>query len=82
LTAAVIDSRDFIAARCRSETELLLPKSPKIAFSGGVDYTDYRRFWAALDKALASILTWCSSMVAPRKVPSDWCRRGQRPIVP
>ena len=53
LTAAVIDSRDFIAARRRTEAELLLPKGPKIAFSGGVDYTDHKRIWAVLDKVLA-----------------------------
>ena len=35
LTAAMIDSRDFIAARPRADAELLLPKGPKIAFSGG-----------------------------------------------
>ena len=53
LTAAMIDSRDFIAARRRADTELMLPKGPKIAFSGGVDYADHKRIWAVLDKALA-----------------------------
>jgi hypothetical protein len=33
MTAAVIDSRDFLAARRRSQNELLLPKGPKIALS-------------------------------------------------
>jgi YspA, cpYpsA-related SLOG family len=49
LTAAIIDSRDFIAARRTAETGLLLPKGPKIAFSGGTDYTDHKRIWATLD---------------------------------
>jgi len=53
LTAAMIDSRDFIAARRKADTELMLPKGPKIAFSGGVDYADHKRIWAVLDKALA-----------------------------
>jgi hypothetical protein len=53
LTAAMIDSRDFIAARRRADAEVLLPKGPKIAFSGGVDYADHKRIWAVLDKALA-----------------------------
>ena len=53
LTAAMIDSRDFIAARRRTEAELLLPQGPKIAFSGGVDFTDHKRIWAVLDKVLA-----------------------------
>ena len=49
LTAAMIDSRDFIAARRRADTELMLPKGPKIAFSGGTDYADHKRIWAVLD---------------------------------
>ncbi len=53
LTAAMIDSRDFIAARRRADTELMLPKGPKIAFSGGVDYADHKRIWAVLDKVFA-----------------------------
>ncbi len=53
MTSAMIDSRDFIAARRRADTELLLPKGPKIAFSGGVDYTDHKHIWAVLDKVLA-----------------------------
>ncbi len=53
MTAAVIDSRDFIAARRRADAELLLPKGPKIAVSGGADYADHKRIWAVLDKALA-----------------------------
>ncbi|WP_036242524.1 DUF2493 domain-containing protein, partial [Mesorhizobium sp. STM 4661] len=51
MTAAVIDSRDFLAARRRADTEVLLPAGTKIAFAGGVDYNDHERVWAALDKA-------------------------------
>mgnify|MGYP000308243563 CR=1 FL=1 len=36
LTAAMIDSRDFIAAKRRAETEILLPSGPKIALTGGL----------------------------------------------
>ena len=53
MTAAMIDSRDFISARRRADTELMLPKGPKIAFSGGTDYNDHQRIWAVLDKVLA-----------------------------
>ena len=53
MTAAVIDSREFLAARRRSQNELLLPKGPKIAFSGGTDCNDHTRIWAALDKIQA-----------------------------
>jgi YspA, cpYpsA-related SLOG family len=53
LTAALIDSRDFIAARRKADTELLVPPGTKIAFSGGVDYADHKRIWAVLDKVHA-----------------------------
>ena len=53
LTAAMIDSRDFLAARRRADAELLLPKGPKIAFSGGVDCADHKRIWAVLDQVRA-----------------------------
>ena len=49
-TASMIDSRDFVAARRRAETEVHLPPGPRIAFSGGVDYQNVDRIWAALDK--------------------------------
>ena len=50
LTAAMIDSRDFIAAKRRAETEVLLPAGPRIAFAGGVDCIDHARIWAVLDR--------------------------------
>ena len=49
LTSAMIDSRDFIAAKRRAETEVLLPAGPKIAFSGG-DSVDHKLIWAKLDQ--------------------------------
>ena len=53
LTSAVIDSRDFIAAKRRAETEVLLPAGPKIAVTGGLDFNDHRLIWDRLDKAHA-----------------------------
>jgi hypothetical protein len=53
LTAAVIDSRDFIAAKRRSETEVLLPAGPKVAFTGGLDFNDHRAIWDRLDQVHA-----------------------------
>jgi hypothetical protein len=50
LTAAMIDSRDFIAAKRRVDAELLLPAGPKIAFSGGLDFNDHRAIWDRLDR--------------------------------
>ena len=69
LTAAMIDSRDFLAARRKADTELLLPKGPKIAFSGGADYTDAKLSGPCSTRCSPSIPTWCSSMAARRKAP-------------
>src|ERR1700745_1754161 len=41
LTAAMIDSRDFLAAKRRTETEVMLPAGPKIALTGGFDFNDH-----------------------------------------
>ena len=53
MTAAMIDSRDFLAAKRRSEAEVMLPPGPRIAFTGGPDCNDHHRIWAALEKAHA-----------------------------
>ncbi|MDH4992452.1 DUF2493 domain-containing protein [Aquamicrobium lusatiense] len=50
LTAAMIDSRDFLAAKRRAETEVMLPAGPKVAFTGGLDFNDHRLIWARLDQ--------------------------------
>ena len=53
LTAAMIDSRDFLAAKKQAENEVLLPPGPKVAFTGGLDYNDHRLIWAKLDQVHA-----------------------------
>ena len=50
LTAAMIDSRDFLAAKKRADREVLLPTGPKIAVTGGLDFNDHRLIWDRLDK--------------------------------
>ena len=53
LTAAVIDSRDFLAAKRRAETEIMVPPGPKVAFTGGYECNDHQAIWAALDRVNA-----------------------------
>ena len=53
LTAAMIDSRDFLAAKRRVEIEPLMPAGPKVAFAGGITCNDYQSIWDVLDKAHA-----------------------------
>ena len=50
LTAALIDSRDFLAAKRRAETEVMLPPGPKVALTGGTDFNDHRLIWGKLDQ--------------------------------
>jgi hypothetical protein len=53
LTAAMIDSRDFIAARRKADQEVLAPSGLRIAFTGGIDCNDHQRIWDVLDKIRA-----------------------------
>ncbi|MGO4831720.1 DUF2493 domain-containing protein [Rhizobiaceae sp. 2RAB30] len=53
LTSAVIDSREFLAAKRRTEAEVMLPAGPKVAFTGGLDFDDHRLIWARLDQVRA-----------------------------
>jgi hypothetical protein len=53
LTSAVIDSRDFIAAKRRAENEVMVPPGPKVALTGGIDFNDHRLIWEKLDRVLA-----------------------------
>jgi hypothetical protein len=53
LTAAMIDSRDFIAAKRRADTDAVLPSGPKIALTGGLDFNDHHLIWERLDKVHA-----------------------------
>jgi len=53
LTAAMIDSRDFLAARRRADNEVLLPAGPKVVFTGGLAFNDHHAIWDRLDKVLA-----------------------------
>jgi YspA, cpYpsA-related SLOG family len=50
LTASLIDSREFLAARRRGDTEVLAPAGARIAFTGGIECNDHTRIWDALDK--------------------------------
>ncbi|MCF1480383.1 DUF2493 domain-containing protein [Agrobacterium vitis] len=53
LTSAMIDSRDFLAAKRRADTEVMVPAGPKVAVTGGADFSDHRLIWAKLDQVHA-----------------------------
>jgi len=53
LTAAMVDSRDFINARRWADKQVLVPPGERIYVSGGADYNDYNRIWSVLDSVRA-----------------------------
>ncbi|RWM09249.1 DUF2493 domain-containing protein [Mesorhizobium sp.] len=53
LTAAMIDSRKFLAAKKHADNQVFLPPGPKVVFTGGLDFNDYALIWAKLDQARA-----------------------------
>jgi hypothetical protein len=76
LTASTIDSREFIAARRRADTELFAPAGPRIAFTGGTDCNDHDAIWGALDKVRAKhadmVLLHGSSPRGAERIAACW----------
>ena len=86
LTAAVIDSRDFLAARRRAEAEVMLPAGPKVAVSGGADFTDHRLIWAKLDQVHAKhpdmVLMHGAAKTGAEKIAARWAGNRKVPQIP
>ncbi|OOY28462.1 hypothetical protein BMI90_07250 [Thioclava sp. L04-15] len=84
MTSAMIDSRDFIAAKRRADNEVLLPAGPKIAFSGG-DTTDHRTIWARLDQVHAKhpdmVLLHGGSPKGAERIAATWADNRKVPQV-
>ena len=76
MTAAMIDSRDFIAAKLRAEAEVMLPPGPKVAFSGGPDFNDHHLIWDRLDQVHAKhpnmVLIHGGSPKGAERIASRW----------
>ena len=85
LTAAMIDSRDFLAAKRRAETEVMLPAGPKVAVSGGTDFSDHRLIWAKLDQVHAKhpdmVLLHSGSPKGAELIASRWADHHTVPQV-
>jgi hypothetical protein len=84
-TAAMIDSRDFIAAKRRAETEVLLPPGPKIVLTGGLDFNDHRLIWDRLDKVHAKhadmVLIHGGSPKGAELIASKWATTRKVPQI-
>lgn len=85
LTSAMIDSREFIDAKRRAEQELLIPKGPRIAFTGGAECNDHQRIWAVLDKVRAKhpdmVLLHGGSPKGAERIAACWAEHRKAPQV-
>lgn len=85
LTSAMIDSRDFLAAKRRAETEVMLPAGPKVAVTGGADFNDHRLIWAKLDQVHAKhpdmVLLHGGTPKGAELIASRWADARQVPQV-
>jgi hypothetical protein len=84
LTSAVIDSREFLAARKRAENEVLIPTGPKIAFSGG-EAGDHKLIWAKLDQVREKhpdmVLLHGGSSEGAEKIAARWADHRKVPQI-
>jgi len=85
LTAPMIDSREFLAARRYADAEVRAPAGPRIAFTGGADCNDHRRIWNALDKVRAKhpdiVLLHGGSPRAAERIAACWADNRKVPQV-
>ena len=85
VTAAMIDSRDFLMAKKRADRQVLLPPGPKVAFTGGFDFNDHRLIWDALDKVHAKhsdmVLMHGKSPKGAEKIASRWADHRNVPQI-
>lgn len=85
LTSAMIDSRDFIAARKRADAQLLLPDGPKVALTGGLDFNDHRLIWDKLEQVHAKhpdmVLMHGKSPKGAEKIAARWADHRNVPQI-
>lgn len=85
LTAAMIDSRDFLAARRKAETAVMLPAGPRIALTGGLNFNDHQLVWAVLDKVHAKhpdmVLVHGKSPKGAEMIAAKWADNREVPQI-
>jgi YspA, cpYpsA-related SLOG family len=85
LTSAMIDSRDFLAARRRADNDVMLPPGPKVAVTGGLDFNDHNLIWDTLDKVHAKhsdmVLIHGGSPKGAERIAARWADHRKVPQI-
>jgi hypothetical protein len=86
MTAAVIESREFVNDRRHADARLLVPPGERIYLSGGADYADHRRVWQVLDQVHGRhpqmVLLHGASRAGAEHIAALWARERKVPQVP
>lgn len=86
LTAAVIDSRDFLAAKKLADNQVLIPPGAKVACTGGLDFNDHLLIWAKLDQVHAKhpdmVLLHGGSPTGAELIAAKWASARKVPQIP
>jgi hypothetical protein len=84
-TAAVIDGRDYLAARRQRRLGSHHPEGPLVVFSGGADWSDYRPIWKALDEMHAlrpnMVLLTTAQDRGGDAIAAAWAAHAKTPLV-
>lgn len=54
-TAAIIESRDYLAAKKFADTNVMIPPGTRVVVSGGPDFQDHNLLYTALDEVKARV---------------------------
>lgn len=85
MTAAVIESREFVNDRRYADATLLLPPGERIYVSGGADYADHRKIWQVLDAVHGRhpqmVLLHGASRTGAEHIAALWARERKVPQV-
>lgn len=85
MTAAVIESREFVNDRRFADAKLLIPPGERIYVSGGADYDDHRRIWQLLDQVYGRhpqmVLLHGGSRTGAEHIAALWARERKVPQV-
>lgn len=85
MTAAMIDSRDYLAAKRKAEAQVMIPEGTKVALTGGADCNNHSFIWAKLDQVHAKhpdmVLLHGGSPKGAEQIASCWARNREVPQV-